>query len=367
MIPPSTIAAAVCAVLACCGAGLHVVASLRLRKHLRAAETPAAETPPLTLWRALKPGVPRLAENLEALVEASRDRDQVLIGVDAGSPDVAVCEALRAKFPAREISIVPCEPNRAANPKISKFVQMTPHARHAHWLLTDSEAELDRAFVEGFRGEWAAQKCAALTAGYRFRGARTLPQIFDIAPALLTLWPGLMACRRINFTLGAATGVHAEDVRALGGWQSFADELAEDRALGARLDASGKRVHLSRHVLTLDCDALGWWDWLKHQHRVAVTYRKASPLGALGLPILHAVPLGLLASFVGGTDFWCGFAVFIYLVRVGAAQSLDRALRFQLPARPVAVLLVPFVETVCWLFAWLPLPVWWAGRWRRLS
>jgi hypothetical protein len=29
--------------------------------------------------------------------------------------------------------------------------------------------------------------------------------------------------------------------------------------------------------------------------------------------------------------------------------------------------IVPVVETLLWALAWLPLPVWWAGKWRRLE
>jgi hypothetical protein len=28
---------------------------------------------------------------------------------------------------------------------------------------------------------------------------------------------------------------------------------------------------------------------------------------------------------------------------------------------------VPFLESFFWLMAWFPVPVWWAGRWRRTT
>ena len=43
------------------GIVLHAVAGFRLLRHLRLAANPeSADTPPLTLWRALKGGVPDL-------------------------------------------------------------------------------------------------------------------------------------------------------------------------------------------------------------------------------------------------------------------------------------------------------------------
>ncbi|MEQ1854428.1 MAG: glycosyltransferase, partial [Chthoniobacteraceae bacterium] len=286
--PPPSPSAIIALCLGAAGAVLHVIAAIRLRGHFRrASPSQPGELPPLTLWRTVKPGVPELARKLDALVAASRTDDQILIGADSGSPELAACEALRARHPERAIVVVACEPDRAANPKISKFIQMTPFAVHECWLLTDSEAMLDAEFVAGFRAEWAASGADAQTAGYRFTGLRTGAQILDAAPPLLTLWPGLMLAGRIRFTLGACNGVKAADIRAIGGWEVLADELAEDHRLGALLAGAGKRIRLSRHVVTLDSDPPDWSAFARHQHRAAVTYRAAAPAGTLGLPLLH--------------------------------------------------------------------------------
>ncbi len=365
--PPSAflITASVCYVLSLVGAALHIAAAVKLRAHLRARTDGDPLTPPLTLWRALKPGVPGLVPKLDALVRSSRAGDQILLGADGGSAELAECDALRARWPEREIAVVPCEPGRAANPKISKFLQMAPHARHDLWLTTDSEAMVDAEFVEGFRREWAACGAEVLTAGYRFSGADSLPQTLDVAPALLTLWPGLMLTRRVAFTLGACTGVKAGDVRALGGWERFADELAEDHQLGALLAQLGRGVVLSRHVLMLDCDPLGWRDYLRHQHRVAVTYRAANPAGALGLPILHAFGLALLAACLEPGLWLC--PALVYLVRLRCAIWMAKALGFPIRWLPLALPVCVFVESICWLLAWFTPFAYWAGRWWRLG
>jgi ceramide glucosyltransferase len=351
--------------VAACGALLHVFAALRLRRHLRAVGEHSADTPPLTLWRALKGGVPDLGAKLDALVRGSHRDDQILLGADAGSPQLAACEALRARHPGRQITVVACERDRAANPKISKFIQMTPHARHAHWLLTDSEAVLDDDFIESFRREWHASGADAQTAGYRFTNLRNLPQVLGAAPALLTLWPGLMLAGKIRFTLGACSGVKAADIAALGGWASLGDQLAEDHQLGARLSALGRSVRLSRRVLTLDSDPMTWRELLRHQHRVAVTYRCATPAGALGMPVLHALGFAVLAV-AQHPPLWI-HAIAVVLVRIAGAAAFSAMLRFPLPALPLAVLLSALLETANWCLAWFPCRVWWAGKWRRVS
>jgi ceramide glucosyltransferase len=394
-LPATAALASLCALLALTGACLHFVAATRLRRFLQnpfpalessapsSSEPPLAANPqseirnpkpPLTFWRALKVGVPALEEKLEALVTATRPEDQILLGADADSQELAACEQLRARHPAREITVVACEPGRALNPKISKYLQLAPHARHDAWLLTDSEAQLETSFVEGFRREWITRAVDILTAGYRFSGLRTWPQRLDAAPATLTLWPGLMLAPRIDFTLGACTGLSAAAVHSLGGWASLGDQLAEDRELGARLAAAGKTLALSRHVLTLEADDLAWWAYLKHQHRIAVTYRAATPLGTLGMPVLHvfgfAACAGLLAIVSwAATGAWLGLTLFavVYLLRFRAAFAVAQLLEIGLVRLATLQFITPFVETFFWLIAWLPLPVWWAGKWRRVG
>ena len=352
--------------ISACGVALHIVAAFRLQRHLR---TPAAEenadTPPLTLWRALKGGVPDLDAKLEALVRGSRATDQILLGTDPDSAELAACEALRARHPGRQMDIVACERDRAPNPKLSKFIQMAPLARHAHWLLTDSEAMPDADFIEHFRREWTASGADVQTAGYRFANLRAWPQILDASPALLTLWPGLMLAGRITFTLGACTGVKAEDIRAIGGWETLGADLAEDHQLGALLTAKGRTVRLSRSVLTLDSDPMTWREYLRHQHRVAVTYRAATPAGALGLPVLHT--LGFAALAVALHPSFGKWALLIALTRIATAAAFARLLRFRIPMLPLVVVKSAIIESVMWLLAWLPSRVWWAGRWRRVG
>jgi hypothetical protein len=76
-------------------------------------------TPPLTLLRPLKAGVPRLRENLLTLLEAMRAEDQLILGVEPDSPDMEICLALQVASPTRTICLVGTRPGFALNPKIN--------------------------------------------------------------------------------------------------------------------------------------------------------------------------------------------------------------------------------------------------------
>ena len=381
-----------------------------------------APVPPLTFLRPLKRGVPALREKLESLVLATGAQDQIVIGVDDGSEEAVLADEVRARFPERDIVVVACASKErghpapdppiaqsailpgpcaekfalrgvwsgagrprslialraagaALNPKISKLVQMEAHARHEHWLLSDSEAMLDAEFLAAFRDEWAASGADVLTAGYRFRNLRTWPQRLDAAAVLLTLWPGLAMVRRhgtVRFTLGACTALRRSDVAAVGGWKAFGADLAEDNRLGAALAAAGKTIRLSAHVATLDSDPLSWRGYWRHQRRVAVTYRASNPAGFAGMIFTQTWPWCALIAVIGPADGLgpraaLGLLIFILALRAQFAWETARVLDFRVPWLPLLVPIATLVESVCWFASWGSRSVWWGGRKRRVS
>jgi hypothetical protein len=174
-----------------------------------------------------------------------------------------------------------------------------------------------------------------------------------------------MLAGRMDFTLGACTGVKAADVGLIGGWTAVERELAEDHRLGTLLVRAGKTIRLSRHVLTLDSDPPGWMDFLRHQHRVAVTYRAAAPAGALGLPVLHT--LAFAAIVPAFHPPWWKWSALIFLLRLGIAALVSHDLKFRIPLLAFATVASTLVEGAMWAAAWFSPSVWWAGRWRRVG
>ena len=338
-------------------------------------ESSATETlPPVTLLRPLKAGVPDLRGKLEALAHAMRPGDQLVLGAAESSDELRECERLQREFLDCDIMPVPCRENAAVNPKISKLVQMESACRHGRLILSDSEAIIDRAWLDDFRHEWADHGADALTTAYRFAGAKSWPQRFDAVPTLVSLWPGLALLRRwgrVDFTLGACTGLRQRDLTAIGGWRALGDFLAEDRELGAALVAAGRTIRLARTVMTLDSDPLTWREWWRHQCRVAATYRACAPGGFAGMLLTHGSTAAVVlaaAPVSAAVRPWClaGSAVFFF-VRWLAARRLARTLDFPIPTLGLAMLVGGWIETIAWGLGWLPGRVWWSARWWRVA
>jgi ceramide glucosyltransferase len=340
------------------------------RAEEEALTTPADEaSPPITWFRPLKSGVPELEKKLRSFLTGIRPGDQIIFGVDPGSNEERICSSLRTPDPYG-IVVVPCRPDAAPNPKISKLIQMAPHARHGNWVVMDAEAKAGLTFLEAFRSEWAGSGTDVLTAGYWFEGAETLPQRLDSLAVLMTLWPGLELIRtfgRLRLTLGACTAVRGYDIVELGGWAAFGNLLAEDNELGKRIAAMGKTVRLSRVQLVLDSDPMSWLDYWRHQVRVAVTYRAADPLGAAGLIFTRGISAGALLLLMYPRPESLIFLLAAWGARVVLANRMARYIRIHVRGLPWTVPLADLFETAAWVMNWFARSVRWGGRRRAIS
>jgi ceramide glucosyltransferase len=324
----------------------------------------------VTFFRPLKGGVPRLREKLDLLIEASRTEDQILFGVDPETEEEKICAEAQRAHSKRDIAVVRCEPNRAVNPKISKLVQMTPLARHASWLLSDSEMIPSPGFLDHLRQEWQAHDVAALTTAYRFVNLVSCPQRCDAVGILLGLWPGLSLVRRygqVNFTLGACTLFRREALASIGGWASFGRDLAEDQRLGEALVKSGCKIRLSRQVTTLDSDPNSWSDYWRHQRRVAITYRAANPAGFAGVLLTFGPVWSVVCLLPCPEPSLIVIAFCTITFRVWRVRRSARLLEFPVPGMMTALGIASFVEALCWMLSWISSRVWWSGRWWRVG
>ena len=332
-----------------------------LRRWFTAPDRSEAPLDPVTFFRPLKSGEPGLARNLEVFLGAVGPGDQVLFG--AHCPDEReLCRDLARKFPNLDIRCPPLDRLDCLNPKIEKLLQLEPLATHDRWIVLDSDTEASPEFLRAFRAEWKESGADAFSAPYVFGRPGNLPSLLDAAGTELSLWPGvaiLRAARRVDFLTGACMAVRATALRRLGGWKVFAEELADDHDLGRAISRSGGRVGISRCVTTLSPPRVNVPDWLLHQHRVFATFRRCNPSGSLGLALTFGLPFSFLSVLANPLSPACWILHFIVsLSRQAAANALHGRRR---PAS--TVWLTGLVEPLFWAASFLPLPVWWAGKW----
>ena len=345
-------------------AAFYLAASFLLRRWLADRQPESCPIPdPVTFFRPIKNGEPGLRKNLAVFLSALEPGDQVIFSA-TGPEELRLCEDLAAGHPGLDILCLHAAEGIHRNPKINKLAQMEPLASRERWIAIDSDAIPDRGFLRAFRSEWQSKNSDAISAPYASATARTLPSRLDALGTGLALWPGVALLRstgHLDFLNGACMGVRAAALQKLGGWKILGESLADDHELGILVAKAGGRVDIAGAVLALEAPDLTSKEWILHQHRAFVTFRVCNPAGSLGIPLTHGAGLSFLFLLLNPLCLgrWLLHLSLLFL-RAKSANSLPGP-----PNKLCEIWLVSLLEPFFWLLSWLPLPVWWGGRWIR--
>ncbi|MFA7343766.1 MAG: glycosyltransferase [Terrimicrobiaceae bacterium] len=328
-----------------------------------AAQRPPDRPEPVTFFRPIKSGEARLRDHLAVFLSALEPGDQVIFCATTPE-DLRLCEDLAAGHPGPDISFLLAVEGVHRNPKINKLAQMEPLATRERWVVLDSDAVPDRRFLRAFRSEWQSKDADAISAPYAPQPAPGTPSRLDALGTGMALWPGVALLRsvgRLDFLTGACMGVKARTLQRLGGWKILGGSLADDHELGLLISRAGGAVGISDSVIDIETPDLTWKEWILHQHRASVTFRLCNPAGCLGIPLTHGVGLSFLFILLNplAHGSWL-LHLGLLALRAHSANSLPGP-----RGKLREIWLVSLLEPLFWLLSWLPLPVWWGGRWIR--
>src|SRR5205814_1924955 len=160
----------------------------------------------------------------------------------------------------------------------------------------------------------------------------------------------------IRFGLGSTLAFRRQDLQTIGGFESFADYLADDYELGKRIAALGKEVKISGVVVETFLPRYTMREFLQHQLRWARTVRDARPWGYAGLGLTFGLPWALLAvgAALGASWTWA-LLIAVLAMRLGVTFAVGwRVLRDRQAITMIPLL--PVRDIVALLVGWLALP-----------
>ncbi|HEY0785113.1 MAG TPA: bacteriohopanetetrol glucosamine biosynthesis glycosyltransferase HpnI [Acidobacteriaceae bacterium] len=269
---------------------------------------------------------------------------EMLFGLaDLGDPAAAVIAELQREFPMATLRVVHCPAVLGANGKVSNLVQMLPHARYEHILISDGDIRVGARYLRGVMGAFAPAAVGGgpvglVTAPYRGRthgrlrssggeASATLGSRLEALAIATDFFPGVLTARLleggVRFGLGSTLATTREALAAIGGLGTLVNHLADDYELGARLRGAGYRVVLSGEVVETSVVAYrlkGYWE---HQLRWARSMRDSRRQGYVGLGCTYAVPwAGLHVVAAGGSPGSLALLSLVLLARVAVALSI---------------------------------------------
>ncbi len=211
----------------------------------------------LTVWHVRRPGlVPtswpgisvlkplcgaddELAANLASFAELPYAGEyEVVLGVrspeDAAWP---IAEEAVRRWPHR-MRLVRQEREVGLNPKVNQLVGMAQAARHALLVVSDSNIRVPGAYLADIAAHLARTGVGCVTHPIGGAGQRTLGAFLDNVHLASTVATGMVAAKRVAgkpLVVGKSMALWRHDLELLGGFESVANVLAEDHALGNRI------------------------------------------------------------------------------------------------------------------------------------
>jgi len=340
---------------------------LRQQTAPRSRPTLAEAAPPISILKPLKGADPEIYECLRSHCLQEYPEYEIIFGAsDPNDPAIATVKKLQSEFPAHRIQLIVCPKILGANIKVSNLAQMLPVARHDHLIVDDSDIRVERNYLRRVIAPLADPTVGMVTCLYRGVAAPTLGSRLEALGISTDFCAGVLAARQLEggmrFGLGSTLAFRRGDVQLIGGFESFADYLADDYELGRRIADLGLKVELSDVVVETVLPPYSMRHFLQHQLRWSRAIRDARARGYIGL----IFTFGLMWSVVtvisanGARWSWELFAGVTFLrllvaVVIGRVVLADRQLLRNLwlfPLRDltaVAVWIASFAgHTVSW-------------------
>jgi ceramide glucosyltransferase len=288
-------------ILAAVAAVYQLLALVAALRHLARKEPLPSALPPISILKPVRGLDPHFYDAIRSHALQDYPDFEILFGVaDPCDPAVAEIRRLMAEFPKRSIRLV-ASTTQAANGKVGVLIDLAREASFPLLLVSDSDIRVPGDYLRRIVAPLEDQSVGLVTCLY---GASSdhwpgrweaIGIATDFAPSVLTAQ--LVGVR--GFGLGATLLFRAADLRAIGGFASLADYIADDYQLGRRIAGLGKRVVLPRLAVETCLTGRTWGEVWRHQVRWARTIRVSQGAGYAGLCLANASLWALVALAAG--------------------------------------------------------------------
>jgi ceramide glucosyltransferase len=286
---------------------------------------------------------------------------------DLRDPAVPVIQKLMADFPQRRIRILSDAPRFGANQKVNNLALLAKEAQHEILVQSDGDVRVGPNYLRELAAPFRDAQVGVASCFYRAIAQPNLGAQLEAIGAASDFFAGALVAdwkEGVTFALGASVATTKTWVSKIGGYEGFADLLADDYEIGNRVHKAGGRALLSREIVWTMYPAQTFRGFWEHQVRWARTVRVVRPFSFLGLLATHGLPWALLAALVA-PHAWIGVAYMLgYLLLrtsvawvVGVWGVQDDVLRHKL-------WLVPFRDAIhflVWLAGFTSNRVTWGG------
>lgn len=360
----------VCA--SCVGLLALVVQRLCVAIALRRRLPATSSTPGISILKPLCGLDDALDENLETFSKLDYPNFEVLLGVK-DRDDAAWPLAQRWAAKDRRFRVVQQRSSPGLNPKVNQLVTLQHEAEHELLLVSDSNARLPSSALRELAARFENEEVGCVTnpvSGLLHDSFGSLLDNLHLASGIGAAQLGAKTLADRDLVVGKSMTLRRLALEQLGGFEHFADVLAEDYVIGQDLRSHGWRIEVAQTPVWNVSVSRSTKSFFERYLRWGVIHRTAvslptslaqglvNPLPWLVLAFLSSPGLGLASMLLGEV-----------VLKVALDVSSARALQCgPLGWRVVfAVLVKDALLFITWLNGFVSRTVLWRGRRLRVG
>ncbi len=295
------------------GAVYALVCGLLVRRHLAGAHEGPSAFPPLTLLKPLHGDEPGLYGNLQSFcLQDYPGPIQIVFGVqDFADPAIAVVRALQRRHPNLAIDLVIDAAEHGHNRKVSNLINMSRAVRHEVLVLSDSDIWVEPDYLRRVVAALSRPGVGFVSCLYTGADTASLPSILSAMGISYQFLPNValgLAAGMARPCFGSTIALRRSVLAEIGGFEAFADRLADDYDLGQAVWSRGYRGAVPAFAVVHVCREPTFRELFAHEVRWARTIRAIDPGGFFGCGFTHALPWALAGWALTGFRFY-GLAV----------------------------------------------------------
>jgi ceramide glucosyltransferase len=285
------------------GSFYQLLAAYAVRRFTVQGTQKPRERPAVTLLKPLCGDESGLHQNLRSFCELDYPNLQIVCGVrDRNDPAIAVVRALQADLHDIDLVLVIDPTLHGANYKVSNLINMIGAAKHDVLVLSDSDMRVGPTYLDAVIDTLQRPGVGLATCLYIGRPVAGLWSALGAAGINFWFLPSAMVSKLLggkNGCYGATIAIRRATLDKVGGFAVLKDQLADDYALGARVEQSGEKVVVAPYFPSTIVDEPDFGTLFRHELRWARTIRNTAPAGYAGTAVTYPVPLALIGAILG--------------------------------------------------------------------
>jgi ceramide glucosyltransferase len=311
---------------------VQLLIGTELIRRFRAAPAPVPPAyPPVSILKPLC-GVEPLSElALESFFLIEYPQFQLVFGVQNPSdPVLHIVERLRARYPARDVTVVVDGTLHGSNRKVSNLINMYPAARYETLVMSDADIHVPPYFLDRVVAALAGPGVGLVTTLYTgLPGTPHLATLMGANQINYTFLPGALLARKLGRQdcLGVTMALTKTVLAQVGGLAAVADNLADDQVLGRLVVARGYKLTLAQVIPATTVPENDFAVLFRHELRWARTIRALVPVAYAASVLQISLFWCLLALALSAGAVWAWILFVAVLgIRYAAARAIDSAL-----------------------------------------